>query len=107
MSTSKRSHYDSQPALVKQQFNQALDGRYYEFKQDGTVIFTISRNGKSNSFTGTWKYNADSGRLVTKSDVETKFTVSISSPDRVMLKNETAIEKSMLDDWVLQRINTN
>lgn len=106
MSASKRGHYDSLPEPVKELFKKTLDGRFYEFKPDGIVIFSISRNGKANSFMGTWKFNADSNKLITTTDkdLDTRFIVSITSPDKVVLKNEKAVKGSMQDDWVLQRI---
>jgi hypothetical protein len=106
MSAAKRSSYEAKPVEVRDVLKKSIGDRFYEFKKDSTVVFSITRRGRTNSFVGTWRYDADSGKLVTTSEkgVETRFNIIVMSPDKVVLKNEKIDARSMLDDWVLQRI---
>jgi hypothetical protein len=106
MSASKRRSYEAKPVEVREVLKKSIGDRFYEFKSDSTVVFSITRRGRTNSFVGKWTYNPDSGKLVTTPEKGsgTTFIVSITSPDQVLLKNEKVDERSMLDDWVLQRV---
>lgn len=106
MSASKRRSYDARPEQVREVLKKSIGDRFYEFRTDSTVVFSIVRRGRTNSFLGTWKYHPDSGKLVTTPEKGsgTTFSVSITSPDQVVLKNENVDARSMLDDWVLQRV---
>jgi hypothetical protein len=106
MSASKRSSYEAKPVEVREVLKKSIGDRFYEFEKDSSVVFSIIRRGKTNSFVGTWRYDANSGKLVTTTEkgIETSFDISIISPDQVVLKNEKVDARSMLDDWVLQRV---